>query len=216
MKPVLCALMILSCAARAAAAQTPAVEVRAGDIYVHDGHGTSRLTHDDQAGEATFSGDRDLVAYVHKEPQGDHLEHNDIYLCSVKLHDCAAAVHGTESSDIKTNLSGINTIRFSLQAGEGTGGMLAGSLFFLSDAGGANTGSLHRLMLRGKTIHQLSNALVSFVTFANSIEVIPTGKYAGALRIEVQQYTPHGACGAMTIFDPNTRKVLQQGPANDC
>ena len=213
MRPVLYALVF---AARAAVAQPSAVEVRAGDVFVHDAHGTSRLTHDGQASEAVLSGDRNLVAYVYKGASGDTAYLNDIYLCSLRQQACALAVRGVEGSDIKANYAAISTVQFSLQAGEDAGGMLSGSLFFLSEAGGANTDALHRLMMRGRTIHQLSNALVSFVTFANSIEVIQTGKFAGALRIEVQQYTPHGACGAMTIFDPNTRRALQQGPANDC
>jgi hypothetical protein len=199
-----------------ATAQVSGAVVKGGDVYVQLPDGLHRLTHDGQVAEATVSRDKNLVAYVRNGPKSDNDSLNDIFLCSVRQQSCVLAVRGVAGATTKDNLVDIGTVRFSLQAGENAGGILSGSIFFLSAAGGANTDSLHRVMLGGKTLQQVANSPVAFVTYANSIEVVPTGRFAGALNIEVQQYTPHGACGAMTVFDPNTKKILQQGPANDC
>ena len=69
MKPILCALPVLAFAARAAVAQTAAVEVRAGDVFIHEARGTRRLTHDSQAGEAVLSGDRTSSPMSMKRPE---------------------------------------------------------------------------------------------------------------------------------------------------
>lgn len=200
-----------------ASAQVIAVQVRNGDVYVEQAQGWGRLTRDGHVSEATVSRDRNLIAYLRgggNAGTSDAL--NDIFLCSAPHQTCVLLVRGAGGTTNENNLAGINTLAFSLQAGEKPDGTLVGSLFFLSMAGGANTDSLHRVLLGGKTIHQVVNSPAPFVTYANSLEIIPTGKYAGALNIEIQEYTSHGACGAKTIFDPNTKKVLQQGPANDC
>jgi hypothetical protein len=208
--------LLLAAIASPAIAQISGVDIKAGDLYGQFPNGMRRLTRDGHIVEATLSRDRNLIAYVHKGPHGETGSINDLYLCGATAQVCVLAVHGTEGATTETNLADISNVRFSLQAGESGSGALTGSVFFLSAAGGANTEAIHRVLLGGKTIQQLLNSPPVFITYANSLEIVPSGKFAGALKIEVQQYTTHGACGAMTVFDPNMRKVLQQGPANDC
>ncbi len=216
MKTGVFTFVVLSLVASQAAAQISGVQVKDGDVYVQVPTGLRRLTHDGHVAEATLSRDQKLIAYIHNGPTGGEETINDIYLCSAPQQACVLAVRGITGPTTENNLAQINTVRFSLQAGEKADGTLAGSIFFLSEAGGANTDALHRVMLGGKTLQQVLHSAAPFVTYANSMEIVPGGKFAGALRIEVQQYTSHGACGAMTIFDPNTKKILQQGPADDC
>ena len=217
MRPILLAVAVAALASSQALAQVSGVQVKDGDVYVQSPTGPRRLPHDGGVSEAVLAPDRNLIAYLHDGPgAGSSSALNTLFLCGVPDKTCVLLVQGAEGNTTENNLAGMGTIRFSLQAGEGPDGVLTGSVFFMSEAGGANTASVHRVLLAGKTLRQVLNAPAPFVTYANSLEIVPSGRFAGALDIEVMHYTSHGACGAMTIFDPNTRKVLQEGPANDC
>ena len=210
------ATLICVCAGRDLHAQATGVQVRDGDVYVRFTGSTGRLTRDGHIIEAIMSRDGNLIAYVHQGAPVEHGTKNDLYLCSVPAKSCVLLVAGREEDKTDTNLASIQNVRFSLQASQKAAGNLTGSLFFLSDASGANTMSLHRVPFGNKSLAQLLGSAAPFETYANAVEIVPSGRFAGALRIDQQIYTPQGACGQEMIFDPNTRKILQKLPGLEC
>jgi hypothetical protein len=199
--------------------QVTDVKIENGDVYTQSGSGVVRLTNDGDNIEATVSRDGNLVAYVHQGPEIDSSTLNDIYLCSVPQKSCVRAVTGREGiATTEDNLAEIHNVRFSLQAAQQPDTTLRGSLFFLSEAGGANTDALHRLPFGNKTLSQLANSAAPFVTYADTLEIVPDGKYAGALKIVQQTLTPGRVVGCWhnVIFDPNTKKVLKDEGVEDC
>ena len=220
MKPLPALLLTLAIThpATAQPAAATGVQIRNGNVFAElPGGAQSQITTDGAALEATRSRDGTLIAYLHHAPGTPPASPNTddaldtISLCVVAEHACQTLVEPRYATEITQNLTGISTLRFSYQAGTGRDGRLIGSLFFLASAW-ATSAAVHRITLTPPPT-------LSFVTDSNSLEIVPSGKFAGALQINQHRYAaaPNiGACDIARIFDPNTKQILQTIPNEDC
>ncbi len=209
------ALLILTVSA--ANAQILGAQVKAGDVYVQTPGGTARLSHSGRVKEVILSRDHELIAYMVEGPETSTSTVNDLYVCSAPAKDCVLAVHGSGMTVADDNdFEGLFALTFSLQAGVQADGTLIGSVYFLTNPGMARLMTVHRLVLTGKTIHQILNSPAPALLRSMELGVEQTGRYAGALDLVTTEGQDVGGCGTKIIFDPNTRKVLRSRPVTEC
>ena len=191
------------------AAQALGVQVRDGDVYVQYFQAWERLTRDGRAITATTSRDGSLVAYVRNEGGGPSDEMNSISLCVVATRSCRTVVSPESADEPTKDLTGAAAPMFSYQAKAEADGRVIGSLFFMTN-GWATSGAIDRVTLG-------PNPAITFVTDSNSLGMVQSGKFAGALYVSQHIYAPQGgSCDQQRIFDPNTKKVLQNIPTPEC
>ena len=205
------AVLVLGIAAltpSAADAQVFGVQVKDGNVYVQLPTGLRRLTRDGQSTEAAKSRDGSLIAYIHKDSAGDSGSMNSLSVCVVAEQKCRIVTQPKSSDKPEENLTDATTPVFSYQASARPDGSVVGSLYFLTTAW-TTSGAVYRVKLGPVPS-------VSYVTPSNALSVVPSGKFAGALDVAQHSYGTGGSCDQERIFDPNTKKVLQNIPTPDC
>ncbi len=208
LKLAIVALATAALVPRVAAAQVLGVQVRDGNVYVQFPTGLRRLTRDGQSTEAAKSRDGSMIAYVHKDSTGDSGSMNSISVCVVAEQKCRIVMQPASSDKPEENLTDATLPVFSYQASARPDGTVVGSLYFLTTAW-TTSGAVHRVRLGPVPS-------VSYVTPSNALSVVPSGKFAGALDVSQHSYGTGGSCDQERIFDPNTKKILQNIPTPDC
>lgn len=197
MKKILLLLLLLFLSASASAA---ALREQGGDIfYVGDDGKSQRLTTGRNNGGAVLSPDGHKVAYLHIKPGNQRddkvFRGKEIWLVDITGKNARRLLktHLNDGS-AEANLAQFNSLAFSV-TGE--------RLYFLS-AAWMETDALHVL--------DWSTGKQQYVTEANSLLVIRSGRYAGHLIVEQHHYLEEGgASDYYWLLTPAGKEVQVAG-----
>jgi len=182
------------------------VEVSIGDVIFNADDGSSRsLTSTHDAREAVLSPDGRRVAWVkdpalpdETEPSLDAPDLSTLWLSDVDGSSARLLVDSKPADEPKENLTAFNSLAFTL---DGKG------LYFLTQ-GWVTSNALHLV--------GLASGKVRYIADANTVQVVPKGKYANHLIVQKHKYRKGGGSyESYWLIAPSGKEIREIGESEE-